>query len=328
MSIDSRFFRQAEAELNERKLRSERLLAAREAEIAKKSPEIVNIQREISATTSKIISLILSKDKDFERKFGEIQQNNAFLQQSLREKLVRLGYPADYLDVPHLCKKCQDTGAIDGKRCSCITEAARRLAAEELNRSTPLKLCSFDDFSLAYYDDRQPTSNGTTARESMSENLKICRQFAENFHLPSNGILMRGGTGLGKTHLSLSIASVVINSGYSVIYGSAPDLFRKIEQEHFGRSEGDTVEMLQSADLLILDDIGAEFESKFYVSAFYGIINNRMNSGAPTIINTNCDLSELNARYGERILSRLMTLEQLIFVGSDVRIRKQNGGIK
>lgn len=328
MSIDSRFFRQAQAELNERKLRNERLLAAHEAEIAPKSPEIINIQHEISATTSKIISLILNKDEDFERKFGEIQQNNVFLQHSLREKLVRLGYPADYLDMPHTCKLCCDTGEIDGKRCSCITEAARRLAAEELNRSTPLKLCSFDDFSLAYYDDKQTTILGCTAHEAMRENLKICRQFAESFHLPSNGILMRGATGLGKTHLSLSIANVVLKKGYSVIYGSAPDLFRKIEQEHFGRTDGDTVEMLQGADLLILDDIGAEFESKFYVSALYGIINNRMNSGVPTIISTNCDHSELNNRYGERIHSRFMTLEQLIFVGSDVRIRKQNGGLK
>lgn len=327
MSIDSRFYRQAEAELNERKLRSERLLAAHESEIAQKSPEIIGIQHEISATASKIISLILDKNENFEREFGAIQQNNLYLQQLLREKLVRLGYPADYLDPPHMCKICGDTGVVDGKRCSCITEAARRLAAEELNRSTPLKLCNFDDFSLAYYDDKQLTALGCTAREAMSANYKICRQYAENFHLPSNGILMRGATGLGKTHLSLSVASLVLNSGYSVIYGSAPDLFRKIEQEHFGRSDGDTVEMLQSADLLILDDIGAEFESKFYVSAFYGIINNRMNSGAPTIINTNCDLGELNARYGDRILSRLMTLEQLIFVGSDVRIRKQNGGI-
>ncbi len=327
MSIDSRFFRQAEAELTERKLRNEKLLAAHEAEIARKSPEIVKIQQDISATASKIITLILNKDTDFERKFGEIQQQNLFLQQSLKEKLVRLGYPADYLDIPHSCAKCRDTGEVDGKRCSCITEAARRLAAEELNRATPLTLCSFEDFSLAYYDDKQVTPLGCTAREAMNENLKICRQFAENFHLPSSGILMRGATGLGKTHLSLSIANVVLKKGYSVIYGSAPDLFRKIEQEHFGRSEGDTVEMLQGADLLILDDAGAEFESKFYTSVLYGIINNRMNAGVPTIISTNCEYGELNARYGERVLSRFMTLEQLIFVGNDVRIRKKNGGI-
>ena len=44
--------------------------------------------------------------------------------------------------------------------------------------------------------------------------------------------------------MSLSIAKVVLAKGYSVIYGSAPDLFRKAEQEHFGREDGNTVEML------------------------------------------------------------------------------------
>lgn len=327
MSFDSRFYQQAENELNERRLRNERVLAAHESEISKNSPDIIATQNQLAAAGAKVIELILNKDKDFERKFGELQQNNLFLQKTLREKLVRLGYPADYLEMPHSCEKCGDTGVINGRRCSCFTETVRRLAAEELNRSTPLRLCSFDDFMLSYYDDKQPTALGCTAREAMSENLRFCRKYAEDFHLPNSGVLMRGATGLGKTHLSLSIANEVIKKGYSVIYGSAPDLFRKIEQEHFGRTDGDTVGMMQEADLLILDDVGAEFESKFYTSALYGIINNRMNAGVPTIISTNCDLSELQSRYGDRIVSRLITFEQLIFVGNDVRILKQNGGI-
>ena len=156
----------------------------------------------------------------------------------------------------------------------------------------------------------------------MSENFSVCRKYAENFHLPCDSILMHGKTGLGKTHLSLSIASEVLSKGYSVIYGSAPDLFRKIEKEHFGQEEGDTIGALQNAELLILDDLGAEFESRFYVSAFYNILNNRMNAARPIIVSTNLELPELQARYGDRITSRLMTMENLIFVGSDVRVRK------
>ena len=158
--------------------------------------------------------------------------------------------------------------------------------------------------------------------------MEFCKRYAEDFHFPAKSILLRGKTGLGKTHLSLSIASVVIEKGYSVVYGSAPDLFRRIEKEHFSNSGDDSViEALENADLLILDDIGAEFESKFYNSVFYNILNNRLNASLPTIISTNLDLSEIKERYGDRITSRLLTMESLIFVGSDIRILKNKGSL-
>lgn len=324
MSFDERFYREAEQLLNERRLKNERLLAKREAEIAEKYPEIAATERELSATGARLIDLILSRDNDFTRKLSELEQTNLLLQKRLTEKLIQSGYPADYLDTPRDCAICRDTGIADGRRCACFTEIVRRLAARELNRSSPLSLCKFEDFDLNYYDDARETPLGCTAREAMRENLGFCRAYAADFHLPCSSVLMRGGTGLGKTHLSLSIAREVLDKGYSVIYGSAPELLRKMEREHFGRSEGDTASSLQETQLLILDDLGAEFESKFYTAALYGIINNRMNAALPTIVNTNCDLSELNERYGERVTSRLMAMEQLLFVGGDIRIMKAN----
>lgn len=326
MSFDERFYREAERILNERRTKNERLLAKREAEITEKYPGIARTAWELSATSARLIDLILTKDKDFSRKLSELEQSNLLLQKRLGEQLAQSGFPADYLDRPCDCKLCGDTGIHDGRRCACVTELVRRLAAEELNRSSPLSLCSFEDFRLNYYDDARETPLGCTARAAMSENLNFCRRYAADFHLPSKGgILMLGGTGLGKTHLSLAIAREVLEKGYSVIYGSAPELFRKMEREHFGRSEGDTASALQEAQLLILDDLGAEFESKFYNSALYSILNNRMNAALPTIVNTNLDLAELNERYGERITSRLNTMEQLMFAGSDVRLQKANG---
>ena len=326
MSFDERFYREADRILSERRAKNERLLARREAEIAEKYPEIARTERELSATGARLIDLILTKDKDFSRRLSELEQSNLLLQKRLGEQLAQNGFPADYLDRPRDCKLCGDTGTHDGRRCACVTELVRRLASEELNRSSPLSLCNFKDFRLNYYDDARETPLGCTARAAMSENLDFCRRYAADFHLPYRSVLMSGGTGLGKTHLSLSIAREVLEKGYSVIYGSAPELFRKMEREHFGRSEGDTASALQETQLLILDDLGAEFESKFYTAALYGIVNNRLNAALPTIVSTNCGFAELNERYGERITSRLMAMEQLIFVGSDVRLQKANGG--
>ncbi len=323
--FDVRFYNEAENKLNERRLRGERLLAKREEQVAEKNPELLKIQRDLSMTSARLIELILSRGDDFERKLSELEQNNLLLQERLREGLQKNGYPPDFLDTPYECPLCRDRGTVNGKRCSCFMNIVRQLAAEELNRSSPLNLCDFGDFDLRYYDSVKPTPLGCTAREAMKGNFDFCRDYAENFHIPCKNIFMRGATGLGKTHLSLSIANEVLKKGYNVIYGSAPDLFRKIEREHFERSSAaDTAEALQNAQLLIIDDLGAEFESKFYTSALYSIVNNRMNAALPTIVSTNCDLGELRERYGERVASRLASMEQLIFVGNDVRIMKAN----
>ncbi|MBQ7834284.1 MAG: ATP-binding protein [Ruminiclostridium sp.] len=322
MSFDNRFYLAAETELNNRKARNERRLESHQREIKQKFPEISAIDDSIRSTATEFIKLIINNEPCTREKTEEIQQRNRQQRNELKQALVAKGYPADYLEPVYSCPKCKDTGIADGRRCECFMELVKRAAADELNKSSPINLSDFSQFSLHYYDDRQETVYGATSREMMAENLEFCRNYAENFHLPCNGILMRGATGLGKTHLSLSIAKVVLAKGYSVIYGSAPDLFRKAEQEHFGREDGNTVEMLLGADLLILDDVGAEFESKFYSSVLYNIINNRMNSAKPTIISTNCDLNELLSRYGDRTVSRLKTMDDLIFTGNDVRLMR------
>ena len=86
------------------------------------------------------------------------------------------------------------------------------------------------------------------------------------------GIIFTGATGLGKTHLSLAIAQAVINKGYNVVYGAAQRLFSNIEREHFGRSkdpDGTTEDMLAECDLLILDDLGAEFTNNFTIAKVF-----------------------------------------------------------
>jgi DNA replication protein DnaC len=132
----------------------------------------------------------------------------------------------------------------------------------------------------------------------MQQNFDYCKNYAKDFHLPCDGIFMIGGTGLGKTHLSLSIAREVADKGFSVVYGSVPDLIRKIKDESFGHSdeEGEVLETIKECDLLVLDDLGAEHETKYNVSTIYEIINSRINSKKPTIVSTNFSVSEIRER--------------------------------
>ena len=83
-------------------------------------------------------------------------------------------------------------------------------------------------------------------------------------------------------------------------------------------------QLLQECDLLIIDDLGTEFVTKFTQAAIYNIINTRLNSGKPVIISTNLSTKELEDVYGNRMVSRIVgVLRKIEFYGSDIRQMKK-----
>jgi len=325
MNSKAVFYKRAEDEIKRRREINTQKLNLREAEVENAVPEYRAIRRELARTGMRLSEIVLGGE-DVSRKLERLQRDNMTAQSQIATLLAEHRYAPDYLAEIYTCKKCRDTGVYQNRRCSCFKEIVKRLASEELNNAAPIKLSGFDTFDVSYYPDRMDTDLGLNIRSKMSRNLTHCKDYADNFRLPLEGILMQGRTGLGKTHLSLAIAKEVIAKGFGVIYGSAPDLLRKIEKEHFGRDpDQDTAGLLQSIDLLIFDDLGAEFESPFYISAFYNLLNSRINAGLPTIVSTNFELKQLKNRYGDRIMSRLLTMECLVFCGDDIRVSKKYG---
>jgi DNA replication protein DnaC len=325
MNSKADFYIRAEEEIKRRREVNAQKLNSRENKIEKEIPEYREIRREMARTGLKLSEIILSGE-DVQRRLERLQQKNLTSQNTLSNLLIQHRFAPDYLAEIYTCKKCRDTGVYQNRRCSCFKEIVKRLASEELNTYAPMKLNSFDTFDLMFYPDRTDTDSGVNIKSKMTRNFQYCKDYAENFHLPCDGILMQGRTGLGKTHLSLAIAKEVISKGYSVVYGSAPDLLRKIVKEDFDwNSDNNTIELLKEADLLIFDDLGAEYESKSNTPAFYDLLNSRINKGMPTIVNTNFELSELKKRYDDRIMSRLLTMECLVFQGDDIRVAKKYG---
>ena len=325
--ISTDFYRQALDILAQKRAANRSTAEKRRLEITTIFPEYEVLEKNLARTGHKLAMAILNKGKSIDEEIKLIQLENLKIQEEMARILARVGKPADYLDNIYSCKKCLDTGIFEDKRCTCIDDIAKCLAIKKLNDSSPLNLCSFESFNLDYYSTIKDPKVNLSSKDMMSRNYKICKSFAENFHIPMNnaskGILMIGNTGLGKTHLSLSIAKSIIGVGFSVVYGSAPDFFRKIEKEHFSSSDSDTIGVLNSCDLLILDDLGAEFDSQFYTSVLYNLINTRSSVGLPIIVNTNLTPKQLKERYADRIFSRLMSLEVLSFYGDDIRLKNR-----
>ncbi len=203
--------------------------------------------------------------------------------------------------------------------CDCLRSLLKQLAYARMGEVSDIGNCKFENFSLDYYPAPGP-------RKVMGEILSLCREYAAGFSLKSESLLMMGGTGLGKTHLSLAIARAVIDQGFDVFYIPVQNLMSQLEHEKFSRSgdEKDSLSFVLEADLLILDDLGAEFPTQFTSATIYNIINSRMIEGRPTIINSNLDMKTIEARYSERTVSRLIGGYKILpFAGTDIRVLKK-----
>lgn len=196
--------------------------------------------------------------------------------------------------------------------------------ADELSREMPLIDSKFEDFDLKYYSDKTD-ENGQNPRRRMTAILKLCKEYVLNFdENTKENLLFMGDAGLGKTHLTLAIVSGVIEKGYLPVYGSAENLFSTIEAEKFAGEGRGSYEAILNCDLLVIDDLGAEMATSFTKSVLYNLVNTRILTRKPTIINTNLSMKQIEERYTPRISSRLIgNYEGQKFIGRDIRQQKR-----
>lgn len=329
MVYSSQIIERAKELLESRRAEAQAENSRRLREFEEKNPEYTALKQEMIDSVREVVSAVGTDKESMQKVLISQRERNLSAQNGIKRLLKKSGLPEDYLETKYTCEKCKDTGIDNNANvCSCFTEALRQAAFEEAGKKSPLKFSSFDDFRLDYYSDEKNAGFGCSSKERASEIFSLCKAYAGDFDLHSPNLLMIGETGLGKTHLSLAIAGEAIKKGYKVLYNSAQNIFNELQKEYFGRSEarGQFEALVLESDLLILDDLGAEFSTQFTDAALYNIINTRINTSLPTIISTNLPLGDLEERYSRRISSRLIGEYLLLrFFGNDVRqIKSEN----
>ncbi len=326
MGYSKDVYESAMGRLSDRRSRALREARLRREMLEAKFPRIAQIEGEIARTGARTARIIITGGASVSEQIEQLARENLAQQQELKQLLAAAGVAEDYMEPRYFCAKCRDEGYVDGRMCVCLKQLLREEAYNKLNRLSPLELCGFENFDLSYYSDEPNAKTGKSPRKKMEENFRFCKKYAETFSMDSSSLLMSGATGLGKTHLSLAIAREAIARGYGVVYGSAQNLIAQLERERFGKAQPgeDSAALLLECDLLILDDLGTEFITPFVTSAIYNVVNTRLITGRPTIINTNLSLQELESKYSERIISRIMGGYRVLwFDGRDVRLLKR-----
>ena len=290
-------------------------------EVYKKCPEIKDIDNEFAHVGLSIFSTAMKGKEGLEERLKELQDRYESLQLRRAELLQNLGYEKDYTDLHYDCPRCQDTGYQGTKMCSCLKSALTLKGYESSGIANLLSTQSFESFSFDVYPEE--------CRDIMKRNYKKLHKFAENFGTDKEFFLLVGGTGLGKTHLSTSVAKYLIDTGYDVVYEIAQNIFSDFDTDRFRDRFSDT-ELLSEkyfdCDLLIIDDLGTEIVTNSTVSYLYNIINTRINKKLPIIISTNLNAKEIKGIYHERITSRLFGEFTIVkFEGTDIRKKKISG---
>lgn len=315
MSYSQYVYATASERLERRREKANIQAQARFDEISEKIPELEDIKNQL-ARVGLSISKVFLNSEDKQADMEKLMERSLALQDKRTKLLKDNGYDESALEVDYTCNVCKDTGFVNNRRCKCHNELLKDIERENLARIAPIEDCTFDSFETSYYPDTQ-----------RAEKIKsACVKYGTQFTTRSKSIIFYGGTGLGKTHLSLAIANAVINRGYSVVYGTAQNILSDLQNENFNRT--DNLRYYERAvlncDLLIIDDLGTEFKSSYTVACLYNIINTRILAKLPTIISTNFSEDELEEKYDQRITSRIIgEYSPLKLIGSDIRYIKR-----
>jgi DNA replication protein DnaC len=227
---------------------------------------------------------------------------------------------------------CEDTGwkpvEEDGVRrvvrCDCWRDGISQQRLGDANVPKRYQHCTFENF-LAY-------------NESLEKAVAYGRRLAEAFPVASAGLFFEGQPGVGKTHLAVAVLKRVIErTAARGLFYDTRDLLRIIRSTYdpsIRTTELDVLRPVMTADLLVLDDLGAEKTSEWVEETMNLIVNTRYSERRLTMFTSNYeDIPEENDpntllfRIGARMRSRLHEMcEFVVLDGADYRERPLNAG--
>ena len=193
--------------------------------------------------------------------------------------------------------------------CDCRRNEVQERNLDELMRRAnvePLQHLTFDTFD--------PSVPGVV------DAFAAARSFVQDTR---GWLVLYGPFGAGKTHIAAAIAHALIQRRTRVFFQVVPELLDHLRQSMSPTSTvhyDELFEAVKSAEVLILDDLGEENETKWVQEKLFLIFNHRYNHRLPTVITTNRPPEAIDPRIWSRMFDRTLAISVEVSA-SDYRAR-------
>ena len=191
--------------------------------------------------------------------------------------------------------------------CNCAVEKRdreqeERASAQKREQIAKARRAGFPDWELSqctFDNDDQKTPRLTEAMK------RYCFNFPK-FKEEGKGLLLYGSVETGKTFYACCIANELIDKGFSCL---ATNFSRIVNTVWSMDDKQGYYDMLNSFDLLVIDDLGAERTTEYMQEIIFNVIDSRDRAGLPMIITTNLSLDDMKNPQEiekQRIYSRIL----------------------
>lgn len=185
--------------------------------------------------------------------------------------------------------------------CKCELEEEERQKREKQAAEDMAKIRKLRDASLMDEKFRSASFDSLIVTKHNERNLALCKRYAAKFDqmLQKNqGLIFWGDVGTGKSLAAACIANCLMDRGVPVMMTSIVELLKAIEKREM--SESEILARMNSAQLVILDDLGAERSTDYALEKAYNIIDSRYRKQLPMILTTNLTMAEMKAEVDIR----------------------------
>jgi len=158
--------------------------------------------------------------------------------------------------------------------------------------------------------------------------LQACKDFVESLDDQQGGLTLVGQPGTGKTHLGSSMVNALIRDHHKAAmifssreivrllrstWGNRPQpvvaRYASVRGEYVTLTRPETeagmLDMLAHVPLLVIDEVGAQFDTNAEIVQLFDVIDARYKQQLPTVVLSNLTGTELKETLGDRAYDRL-----------------------
>ena len=221
------------------------------------------------------------------------------------------------------CDRCGNRiYVVDGIKAGCDCELLEQ-SLKDINRYKSSVYSKNSIITDVYKRKRLNDYKPSSTEQQIARKVAIDYILEFEKHLnDGKSLMLQGGFGTGKTHIAASIRNALVEKNYKVYFISLPEyldvLKSSFDDEH---KKEEIKEMVREADLLVIDDIGANRLTGFAIDELFKMADAR--TGKCTIYTTNLSVKDFESSIElERTFSRMMEDTEIISLnGQDYRRR-------